>query len=305
MRLLFPLLAFFISFPSYSQDPLYCVEEHEAWNQFPEINNVLLDFVRTPHYLYFEGQSIEELQEIKNCLDYLKCGKSAESIVDDQKNYRIHIWDNLSRKELNQLSNSCPIRNLQQRLVVRKKDQTGKVIPLKVDATARLQQESYKKAANPAIFTHISPKEASLVMEKISVLLKAEKTKEVTDIILKTWGIDLHGYSLEYTKKAGSFATADHKNRKVSYTKDWLGNPCDFVRMIRHEAEHVAQFKMMKSCSGNHNFADHKMRERAAHLNDALFIKTVCPHIPDKVSIIRNFCVKRFKENYFVTVPSK
>lgn len=161
-----------------------------------------------------------------------------------------------------------------------------------------LLSASFKSRSNPAVFKKISEKEANEAIKKITMLIKNKKHKEATDLILKTWEINPHGYSISFTGKAGGYATANHSTKKIEYGSDWLKNTCDFVRMIRHEAEHVTQMRQAKACNGNHNFSDHKMRERAAHLNDALFIPTVCPNTPQAESI-RNFCVKRFKTNYF------
>lgn len=294
-----PLLLLFSSLASYAQFD-YCVEQGDQFSEIADINKSLLNSTKQTYYLYFEGKSIEELQILKNCIDYSKCGKSKESIVDDPKNYRIHIWDKFTKSELQRLINLCPIPNIQNQILIRRGNNEGEKITLVPNRTeSEAQTAGYRRAANPAVFTKISPKSAEEAMKKISAYLKDEKTTEATDLILKTWNIDLHGYDLIYTKKPGSYATADHQKRQISYAKDWLANPCDFVRMIRHEAEHVTQVKQMRSCGGDHNFSDHKMRERAAHLNDALFIGTVCPHAPERVKSIRDFCVKRFKNNYF------
>lgn len=252
--------------------------------------------VEVPYYMYLETDELEDLQEFKNCIDYSQCGKYNESIVDDPANYRMHIWKSMAPSELNELIRSCPVKDLAKKLVVRNKDQKGKIIDVSKIKPYPIQQKNVAKKANPAIFYQPSEAVAMSMVNVIGNLIKTKQISAAHQNILYTWGIDLHGYSLTCTGQKGSFAVTQHGNKTITYGTDWLTEPCDFIRMIRHEAEHVAQMKKANSC-GEHNFDDHQKRERAAHLNDARFIKTVCPNMKAGVTI-RNFCLNRFRKNY-------
>ncbi len=45
----------------------------------------------------------------------------------------------------------------------------------------------------------------------------------------------------------------------------------EFVRVLRHELDHVAQIKLLISCNGNSTFSTHSRRERAAYFNDSYY----------------------------------
>ncbi len=249
------------------------------------------------YYFYFEAGSLQELQTLKNCIDYSKCGTDKESIVDDEKNYRMHIWASFSKTELSKMMNYCPIKDLHKKIIIRKKNQHGNVVSFP-QAKEPFAQSVLAKEASPAIFHKPSEAVSKRAVEKIGTLLKQQKVNEAQDIAVYTWGIDLRGYSLNYTGKSGNEAVTDHESMKIEYGKEWINEPCEFIRMIRHEAEHVAQMNQSLLCDGDHNFQDHKMRERAAHLNDALFINTICPGSKiEKLTI--DYCLSRFRKDYF------
>ncbi len=248
------------------------------------------------YYLYFEAPTLQELQTLKNCLDYTKCGTAKESMVDDPKKYRMHIWSSFTKTELKNFLLSCPIEDLHKKVTIRKKDQQGKIVI--IDASNDGFAKTFlSKAASPAIFHRPSAEVTKMTVEKVGTLLKESKIKDAEALILLTWGIDLKDYELKYTGLKGSAAVTHHTSKKIEYGKPWIDEPCEFIRMIRHEAEHVAQMTRSKFCDGDHNFNEHKMRERAAHLNDALFIKSICPGTSVEKQIVDS-CLNRFKKNY-------
>ncbi len=252
--------------------------------------------LQAPYYFYFEGKELEDLQTLKNCIDYTQCGKYQESIVDDPSNYRLHLWKSMSPDELTNLVRTCPIPDLSKKLIVRAKDQNGKIIDLKGIKTFPAAQLRVAQKANPAIFHEPSQAVSIAMVNVVKNYLAAGKVSDAHRTILYTWGIDLHGYKLSYTGQSGNFAVTNHGKKTIMYGKEWLADPCDYIRMIRHEAEHVAQMKMAKSC-GDHNFDDHNKRERAAHLNDARFMKNVCANTKAG-DTVRKFCLERFRNNY-------
>lgn len=249
------------------------------------------------YYFYFEASSLQELQTLKNCIDYTKCGADRESIVDDPKNFRMHVWASFSKSDLSNLMLSCPIKDLHKKVVIKKKNQDGEIVNFK-PANNSFAQTVLAKKASPAIFHKPSPQVTKKVVAKVQKLLKESKIKEAQDLVVYTWGIDLKGYALNYTGLDGHAAVTHHNSKKIEYGKAWVNEPCEYIRMIRHEAEHVAQMNRSKFCDGDHNFNDHKMRERAAHLNDALFISSVCPGTKMEKSVIDS-CLNRFRKDYF------
>lgn len=251
----------------------------------------------TPYYFYLETDELEDLQAFKNCIDYSQCGKYQESIVDDPKNFRMHIWKDMMPSDLTELVKSCPVKDLAKKLIVRKKNQTGDIVNVKNIAPDIIKQRALMKNANPAMFYEPNETDAKKMVEVIRSTLKMNKVATAHQLILNTWNINLHGYSLIYTGQTGSFAVTQHAEKTIKYGKDWLTEPCDYIRMIRHEAEHVAQMRMANSCYGAHNFGDHTKRERAAHLNDARFIKNVCGTLKEGENV-RQFCLNRFRKNY-------
>lgn len=248
------------------------------------------------YYLYFEAASLQELQTLKNCLDYSKCGAARESLVDDPKNYRMHIWNSFTKTELKNFMLSCPIKDFHKKVIIRKKDQQGEIVTFE-SSDDKFAKTFLSKVASPAIFHTPSPAVAKATVEKVGKLLKEKKIKDAEALVLYTWGIDLKGYALKYTGLEGSAAVTFHGSKKIEYGKAWTNEPCEYIRMLRHEAEHVAQMARAKFCDGDHNFNEHKMRERAAHLNDALFIKTVCPGTSIEKLVVDS-CLQRFKKDY-------
>lgn len=303
--LLFALLMMSSAFasPGTEVDPEQICEEifsDSSLKNLSEISGLLNQkFLKptNPYYFYLETDELEDLQAFKNCIDYSQCGKYQESIVDDPKNFRMHIWKSMTASELTELVKSCPVKDIAKKLVVRKKDQTGSLVSVKDIKPDEIRQKIMLQDANPAMFIEPNESYSKNKVEVIHSMLRQEKVNDAQKMILKTWNINLHGYNLKYTGEKGSFAVTHHKEKTIKYGKDWLSEPCDYIRMIRHEAEHVAQIRMSNSCYGNHNLSDHKRRERAAHLNDARFIKNVCGPLKAGETV-RQFCLNRFRKNY-------
>lgn len=265
-----------------------------------DINNIINHkslVATTPYYFYLETTELEDLQAFKNCIDYSQCGKYQESIVDDPKNFRMHIWKNMSESQVTDLVKSCPVPDLAKKLVVRKNGQTGALVNVKNIKPNVFSQKALASSGNPAIYYEPSAQTSKTMVEVIRSTLKQNQVATAHKLLLSTWNISLHGYSLTYTGQKGSFAVTNHGEKTIKYGKDWLSEPCDYIRMIRHEAEHVNQMRMSNSCYGDHNFADHTKRERAAHLNDARFMKNVCGTLKDGETV-RQFCLNRFRTNY-------
>lgn len=291
MKLLIMLLSIII----YQARAEVC--ESESPIATDSINNILslgmIDFT-SKYYLYYESKSLEDLQALKNCLDYTACGKNKESIVDDPKNYRLHIWANLTNSELASIARSCPIKDLNKKLTVREYGQKGVKVSLTEYLPSSSEQSILIKKSSPAFYHQPSSQVITSTLTKLGTLLKASKTREAEALVLQVWGINLHGYDLKYGGVDSDVAVTNHGNKSISYGKNWLAEPCSFIRMLRHEAEHVAQYKRSKACKNNHNYDDHIMRERSAHLNDVRFMNTVCPG----ASSIKFSCLERFKTRY-------
>lgn len=258
-------------------------------------NSNFFDF-SSSYYLYFEGENLEDLQILKNCLDYSACGKNQESLVNDPANYRMHIWTKLTSSQLQSLVSSCPIKNLNTKLIVKESNQTGEPVSIKDIRPSALGQKKLLEKSSPAFFHKPSDRVIKETMKKLDSLLKVSKVKEAEDLVLFTWGIKLHDYKLAFGGVHDNYATTEHSKKRVRYGKTWLKNSCSFARMIRHEAEHIAQFNRKKECSNNHNLNDHVMRERAAYLNDARFVQDICPD-----SNIKDFCLDKLKSDYLRT----
>lgn len=259
----------------------------------------LFDF-SSKYYLYYQAKNLEDLQVLKNCLDYTACRKNKESIVDDPKNYRVHIWANLTSSELASLVRSCPIKDLNKNLTVKEEDQQGSKVSLTEYAPSPTEQSALLKKSSPAFYHQPSAQVVTSTLAKLGKLLKASKLKEAEALVLFVWGIDLHGYKLKYGGVGNDVAVTNHDDKTIAYGQDWLAEPCSYIRMLRHEAEHVAQYKRSKSCDSDHNYNDHKMRERAAHLNDLRFMNSICPG----ASGIKLSCLERFQTKY-MNLPTK
>jgi hypothetical protein len=275
--------------------PLECENDlHVETAPLTNILNSKFFSSSSKYYLYYEAKTLEDLQVLKNCLDYTACGKTKESITEDPKNNRVHIWANLTKKELTSLVRSCPIKDINKKLEVKEVDHQGKIVSLSGLTPSFFEQSQFIRSASPALFDEPSDKIIQATMTQLSQLLKTSKLDEAESLVLNTWGIDLHGYKIKYGGVADHVAVTTHKDKMINYGKDWLAEPCSYIRMVRHEAEHVAQFKRAKMCNLEHNYADHQMRERAAHLNDLRFLKTYCPGS----AAIKYDCLERFRTKY-------
>lgn len=233
------------------------------------------------------------MQIFKNCLDYSACGKNKESLVNDPKNYRMHIWAKLTSSQLKNIVTSCPIENLNTKLIVKESNQAGGPVSLKNMKPSALGQKQMLAKSSPAFFHKPSARVTKETMQKLDSLLKEGKVKEAEDLVLYIWGINLHDYKLAYGGVGDNFATTEHGKKLIRYGKTWLNDSCSFIRMIRHEAEHIAQVRRKNECKSDHNLNDHVMRERAAYLNDARFVQGICPE-----SNVRDFCLDKLKSDY-------
>lgn len=252
------------------------------------------------YYLYYQAKSLGELQVLKNCLDYTACGKSKESIVEDPENYRVHIWADLTIQEIASIVRSCPIKDLNKKLMVKEVDRKGKQVAIGGYTPSASEQSVLVKKASPALFYEPSDKTVQATMKTLRKLLKASKLKQAESLVLNTWGLDLHQYELKFGGVADHIAVTINDDKKILYGKAWLADPCSYVRMIRHEAEHIAQYKRAIACDFDHIYGDHQMRERAAYINDLRFIKTYCPG----AASMKLTCIEKLRNEY-LNFPKK
>lgn len=262
------------------------------------VSENLLSFGKENFYLYYEANELQDLQSLKNCLDYSMCGSYKESIVDDPANYRLHIWKKFSIQQLHDLVRSCPIKNLAKKLVVKRGGQNGELVQIQHLQPDYYSTLAYQQRSSPASLGD-SPASQQATVNKITELLKANKVAEASKLVLSAWNIDIHGYKILYSEKPGSFAITQHDSKTITFGQAFTKMPCDFIRMLRHEAEHAAQWARNRQCK-DHNFNDHAKRERAAHLNDVTFVKGVCGE-SEYSKRVQNTCLNRFRSRYMKT----
>ncbi len=235
-----------------------------------------------PNKIYFFATSsnMEELQSLRNCLQYSGCFIFNESLAGGPSNYRLHLRSSMTEAELKNIFDECPKSELPSSLVVKNES----TVPVTViDTQLKDSEESVlayrKKRKN--IFLKKIPKidyeklEAS-VKSKVNALDYSSAIQE----IIATFDLETFGYEVKVDLSINSnVAITDHLSKRIKIGKAGAENFPDFLLMIRHELEHAQQNMHSLQCdrsSKPSNFSDHIGRERSAYMNDILNIKSIC-----------------------------
>ncbi len=213
-------------------------------------------------HLVVEGKnSIGDTARVFTCLAYQSCGNTYFSTGS---NNRIHILTPQKIAEVKSNLEKCDLQ-LEKVKYIKNVTKDKKYISLTIDQNLEKTISLAPSLLNPT--TREKQKE---IIKRVKA---AKDGQEIVDIVLEELKFDFSDYTFDFNEKYDSekkkgYAVTDHNNKLISFSDLKIYDPFGAIMMIRHEAEHIQQFKHTLKCNYSSSFLHHNNRERAAYLND-------------------------------------
>lgn len=214
------------------------------------------------------SNDLTAINAAKNCIDYSLCEDPATSINTEAR--RMHVRVNLETdaKAIRVFQN-CNLTQYGADATLTNESQ-NKNLSVQVESNPRLLANPQVQVKN--VFTPIlSTEEKSKFNRDVDTLLGEKKNNEAMQLIIKTLNLDTYDYQVSIDEKPSGYAVTDHDKKTIRFDPAFFTDTCSLVRGLRHEFEHVGQWKRAVSCANKglrHSFFDHVERERSAYLND-------------------------------------
>jgi hypothetical protein len=217
------------------------------------------------------GTKLGTLQRVKNCLDYHVCKPVESSVAGGNPDFRLHLFVNLERSELEWFANECGVDQDQTRMVIL----DGST---RVPESILLMQAKNLEMKAPIDIPFRPLEDLQRIHDETANLIRNGSFDEAIQYALDSFGIPLGGYRIVISKDPKQeFSQTDHFQRVIEIGRGHFFSPCNLFLALRHEAEHVKQVRFDDSCRTPTTFTDHFSRERSAYLNDVRTIKRMCP----------------------------
>lgn len=154
----------------------------------------------------------------------------------------------------------------------------------------------------PVIPTELSKQELSSLSATIQLALKQKNYQAAIDLVVQGFKFNLHEYNIspKLDQSHEKFCITQHNTQAITVGKKFFANSCILALAIRHELEHVEQWKRSntaRSQGWTHNFGEHIERERIAYLNDYAFADQYC-NDANLVSELRANALDQLKNKY-------
>ena len=238
--------------------------------------------ISNDYYIKVHASDLFSVQKIRNCIQYTTClpfHQTIETLPDHTYNVSLRL--DTSETEILNLFNGCAIA------------------PSAIQVTRHLLPVNLHFNLNPGAATNrtdgnaikLEPESVTQVkkhLPEIDALLKNKNYMEAVKLITKTLNLNLHDYSFQFNDVSTfpGFITDSGTKHIVFTTASVNGIPTvEVVRLVRHEAEHIHQKKMVDSCRNPEeaDLANHNNRELSAHLNDLINFDLYCEDIARRI----------------------
>ena len=233
----------------------------------------LLKFVNTKSEFQFsvKGPDLGKLHEFRNCLDYNFCHFISDSLAGEEGNYRLHLFIELNPEELSSVLSTCVVPNNSIKISIKNTaTSTAVTAPSDLPVTPSVE-------LNPSQLPEISQERYDELNMKTDSLIKEKKVDEAIQLIMTEFSIPSFDYEIKFSSEVGSeYSVTDHDTKKIMIGKNFITNLCSLMRAVRHELEHAKQVKRHIECKGRSAMGDHRVRERAAYLNDMRNASVFC-----------------------------
>lgn len=223
------------------------------------------------------SERLQDLQPLENCLQYLFCARSHSKIVYNSKEFVLSVELSLGAKAISEVIVACHLGQQKARISI--VDEQGQ------DLSKILRSRSRTLNSFIPDILVVTPEQSLRLknsMSKIGFLINSFQYKAAIDEAAADLQADLNGYRIKYVPE-GTFqgAVTDHGIREVQISRAMMQklHPCELVRILRHEVEHIHQISYVNTCNlsgAKVELSDHNHRELSAHLNDELNLGNYC-----------------------------
>lgn len=222
---------------------------------------------------------------VKNCIDFYLCSPYEEQLKIENGYYHWKAQFKTSLPVLQSAFKECSVGDLKFDITIR--DEKG---------IARKDFSFPRSKITPEVQRYLLPMELysrsyeglKAKDKTIGVLLQSNEPLTAMKSVSFEMEYPLGEYHLvaESIAKSNTLATTDHLKKLITYDLDkWDGTVCRFYEVMRHETQHVRNFRKRQACKFRHHFDRGNHDERSTYLNDLVFLKTYCP---DNKSLYKN-----------------
>lgn len=221
--------------------------------------------------------NVQVYARVKNCVDFYLCSPYEETLKIDNGIFHWKAEFKNSLLELQEAFNNCSVGNLKFDITIR--DENGIARKDFLIPKTKFTQEQQGHLL-PMELHDRTYKGLALKANPIEMLLRSDDPLTA----MKSTAFEIE-YSLgEYQlmsyplPKANVLAITHHLKKIIVYDLNkWDGDVCRFYEVMRHEIQHVRNFRMRSSCNQRHHFVKGNHDERSTYLNDLVFISKYCP----------------------------
>jgi hypothetical protein len=230
-----------------------------------------------PYTITLEGRDLADLNRVKNCIDYSVCAKVTSSIFQDFFRSMMIIQVDLTKSEQKKVAQECLAENQNRfRTVMR----NALFLPIEIPSKAASTDAGKK---SPALLKTLSNDDRNQIEKHLTSLIERKEFDAATLYVTDAYAIDLNGYQVTIGRTgsadAEQYAVTSHSDKTIEIGLGFFNHRCELINVIRHEAEHVAQWKRSQECRAKGRrsaYDDHLYRERSAYLNDILNSRMYC-----------------------------
>ncbi len=257
----------------------------------------------TPFSLTAKNADLSKLNAVKDCLDFTFCRLTTTHLTQLGNEYIYELRTTAeSGAELDNAINRCVFETMDTQIKI-------------VDLSTHLEVTRHMVAGHRPDFEQMHPNlyapdfteaQKNQHYQHVKMLLAENKYQEALEYDVKILGLQTYGYTIHPDPKMKDYMITDHSKKDIAVGTAFFEEPCDLLRGVRHEFEHVYQAARTRECiaeGGIVSLNDHNYRERSAHLDDLANLDRMCP-IQADLARQRASITKRALTQYFSKDPT-
>lgn len=216
-----------------------------------------------------------KLSQAKNCVDYAACTRPALSLNPPAGRSHVRL-DLPGDHEAKNLLRSCDFRR-QETLVTLMKEKNGK-FARSTDRDVAPVADRFASLPN-LYLPALSPAEQAALAATLNSFVRAGRLLDAIRHAVRTLRMNTLGYRFAVDPKLVWIAVTTHDDRLIRLAPQHFSDPCQLIKVIRHELEHATQMERVRQCEAvglPNSLSEHLERERSAYLNDIANARRYC-----------------------------